>query len=378
MLDRAKVMKELQEISDNLFLDFSAEYDLARTIWEKIVADSAFVHKVRAVQGKTPFLIPTWTDRLNVTFSVSQAPASYCVVAVDGSQIYPDRHQGTPCYLINIGSVMLSYGIPGHTVQFGSVPSVYSGEQEEDLANSPDTVNCRRQELEFKAGIQMSKQFQPIAQAHNAPYVFLFDGSLIFWHLESKDETLKNMFLGTYLASLNQLYLTKTLTAGYISLPKNKELVNLLRLDLCNFDFNEKDAHKEVDNLVDTIIADFFLEPYTRSIVFKNHASICQVYPDHLHPYFFYVHVGSEIGRVEIPAWIASDPQSVDLIASIIIDQSVKGRGYPVALAESHEHAVVKGPDREFFYQLISKIGFDKNQRLRLSQKSIKKRGIGI
>jgi hypothetical protein len=371
-------MKELQGISDHLFIDFSAEYELARTIWEKIVADSTFMHKVRAVQGKTPFLIPTWTEKLDATFSVAIDQKKYCVVAVDGSQIYPDRHQGTPCYLINIGSVMLAYGIPGYSAQFSSVPSVYSGEQEEDLANSPDTVNCRRQELEFSGGIAMSKQFQPIAQANNVPYIFLFDGSLIFWHLESKDETLKNMFLGTYIASLHQFYMTKTLVAGYISLPKNKELVNLLRLDLCNFNFNEQEAHKEVDHLVDTIIADFFLEPYTRSIVFKNHASICQTYPDHLHPYFFYVHVGSEIGRVEIPAWIASDAASVNLIASIIIDQSIKGRGYPVALAESHEQAVVKGPDREFFYQLISKIGFDKNQRLRLSQKSIKKRGIGI
>lgn len=378
MLDRAKVMQELQVISEHLFVDFSVEYEIARLIWQKIVADTTFIHKVRAVEGKATFLIPTWNDQLDTCISIPHTMHNYCVVAVDGSQIYPDRHQGTSCYLINIGSVMVSYGIPGHTVTFSSVPSVYSGEQQEDMANSPDVVNCRRQELEFKAGIEMSKKFQPIALAHQAPYLFLFDGSLIFWHLESKDETLKNMFLGTYIASLHQLYLSRTLTAGYISLPKNKELVNLLRLELCNFDFKQEDAHKEVDNLVDTIIANFFLEPYTRSIVFKNHASICQAYPDHVRPYFFYVHVGSEIGRVEIPAWIASDVQAVNTIASLIIDQCIKGRGYPLALAESHEQAVVKGPDREFFYQLISKIGFEKNQRLRLSQKSIKKRGIGI
>lgn len=377
MLDRAKVMRELQGISDHLFLDFSTEYAFALHIWEKIVADTTFMHKVRAVQGKTPWLIPTWSEKLDDCHAISQELSQYCVGAVDGSQIYPDRHQGTPCYLINIGSVMVAYGMPGYSVKLDSAPSVYSGAHE-DLTHSPDTVNCRRQELEFKAGIALSMQFQTIAATHHLPYLFLFDGSLIFWHLESKDETLKNMFLGTYLASLHQLYLTKTLMAGYISLPKNKELVNLLRLDLCNFDFNEHTAHTEVDNVVDTVIASFFLEPYSRSIVFKNHASICQTYPDHLHPYFFYLHVGNEIGRVEIPAWIASNVASVNIIAAIIIDQTIKGRGYPVALAESHEQAVVKGPDREFFYQLISKIGFEKNQRLKLSQKSIKKRGIGI
>jgi len=378
MLDRAKVMRELQSISDHLFLDFSAEYAIARTLWDKIVADPTFRNKVREVQGKTPWLIPTWVEDLDESIAVPHEQLSYYVLAVDGSQIYPDRHQGTPCYLINIGSVMLSYGIQTPTVHFDSVPWVYSGEQEENIANSPDTVNGKRQELEFKIGVELSKKFQPLAIEKQVPYVFLFDGSLIFWHLESKDQDLKDMFLSTYMASLHQLYQTRTLIAGYISLPKNKELVNLLRLELCNFVCDESTVTKEVDNLVDTVIADFFLEPYTRSGVFKNHASICQTYPDHLHPYFFYVHVGSEIGRIEIPAWIASDLESVNLIASIIIDQSIKGRGYPVALAESHEQAVVKGPDREFFYQLISKIGFDKNQRLRLSQKSIKKRGIGI
>lgn len=79
-----------------------------------------------------------------------------------------------------------------------------------------------------------------------------------------------------------------------------------------------------------------------------------------------------------MPAWIARDEQRVDMIARIVIDQSNKGRGYPVALAEAHEQAVVKGPDREFFYHLICKLGMEQRQRVRVSQKSLKKRGIGI
>jgi hypothetical protein len=62
----------------------------------------------------------------------------------------------------------------------------------------------------------------------------------------------------------------------------------------------------------------------------------------------------------------------------IIINQAQKGRGYPVCLAEAHEQAVVKGPDREFFYHMIQKIGYDYKQRINISQKSLKKRGIGI
>ena len=68
----------------------------------------------------------------------------------------------------------------------------------------------------------------------------------------------------------------------------------------------------------------------------------------------------------------------MDLIATIIADQCVKGRGYPVVLAEAHEQAVVKGLDREFFYHLINKISLEHNKTLKISQKSRKKLGMGI
>ena len=88
--------------------------------------------------------------------------------------------------------------------------------------------------------------------------------------------------------------------------------------------------------------------------------------------------IGAEIVRIEVPAWIARNQKHLTTVAQIILNQSLKGRGYPVALAEAHEQAVVKGPDREFFYHLIQKIGIENHQRMHLSQKSIKKRGIGI
>jgi len=406
MLDRSRVLKELQEISDKLFIDNVQNYEQAKKIWHRIAADVTFAHKVQAMKGQAPFLIPSWQDKLDEVISLSVRPEgsslaanlkdqsefksldAYRVLAIDGSQIYPDRHQGTACFLINIGTVVLSYGMSGKSVMLDSKPSVYIGQDEDAFDISAELVNCRRQELEFNAGVALSKQLQEEASVQNVPFIFLFDGSLIFWHLESKEMDLKDRFLSQYLASLHQLYQTKTLTAGYISLPKNKELANLLRLEMCDFNIDKVDPafakasaggeSNELDYLVDTTISHFFLEPYSRSIIFKSNSNICEHYPDYLHPHFFYLHVGTEIGRVEIPAWIAQDAHKVNLVATIIIDQSIKGRGYPVAIAESHEQAVVKGPDREFFYQLISKIGFERNQRLIMSQKSIKKRGIGI
>ncbi len=62
----------------------------------------------------------------------------------------------------------------------------------------------------------------------------------------------------------------------------------------------------------------------------------------------------------------------------MILDNTLKGRGYPFVLAEPNEQAVGKGADRDFFNHLIQKIGVDKHRHIALSQKSVKKRGIGI
>ena len=90
------------------------------------------------------------------------------------------------------------------------------------------------------------------------------------------------------------------------------------------------------------------------------------------------MNVGKEIIRIETFDWIAKDDKNLDFICKVAIDQAEKGLGYPVVLAESHEQAVVKGPDREFFYHLIKKVALEEHKRLFYSQKSLKKRGIGI
>lgn len=375
MLDKSKLMRQLQEVTDKLFLDTSAEFARAYELWQQICSDPLVREKMQAVDAQ--WLMPTWQGQLDEVVAIEPRLESYTVAALDGSQIYPDRHQGTSCYLINIGSVVLEYGAHPARVQFNSTPSVYVGEDEDGLEISTDVVNCRRQELEFVQGLAVTRELKKKNEPGH-PLLFLFDGSLIFWHLESKEMDLKNTFLSRYLASLYLLQKEHILAAGYISLPKNKELVNLLRVALCNYELENCVAYKEIDHVIDTSIASFYIPPYHRSTIFKNHASICKQYPEDLHPHFFYLNIGTEIGRVEIPAWIARDAAAVNTICQIILDQSLKGRGYPVGLAEAHEQAVVKGPDREFFYQLIAKIGMECKQRITVSQKSMKKRQMGV
>lgn len=253
MLNRVVLMEQLRAVQEGLFLDISNEFSIAHESWQRIVADPTFVYKIRQIS--TPWLVPDWYDSLATVTPIESNFGPYAVLAVDGSQVYPDRHHGTACFLVNIGSVLLQYGVQA-PVLLQSKPIVYTGDEDSELPNDQEMVNCRRQELELQTGLEISREFQQ--KNPQMPFVFLFDGSLVFWHLESKEGKLKELFLNKYLSLLHQLYLSKTLCAGYISLPKSKELVNLIRVELCKFKIEGCKELEAVNHLVDTAIARFF------------------------------------------------------------------------------------------------------------------------
>jgi hypothetical protein len=77
-----------------------------------------------------------------------------------------------------------------------------------------------------------------------------------------------------------------------------------------------------------------------------------ELYGPHL-IHFFYLRIGREVARVEIPRWVAEETAAVDLVHTLIYDQCVKGQGYPVALARAHEQAIVRAADRRAFLGMV-------------------------
>lgn len=379
MLNHQKLFNELANATQAFFIDYQQEQISARLLWENVRSDAQFAHVIQ--NNSWPYLVPLWQGNIDQQQLVDDCLDEYCVYAVDGSQIYPDRHQGVACYLINIGTALIQYGaLPGQSgAQFTSQPYLMTAQMEQADAQGsyemhPDMVNCQRTEFEFRAGLEMS---QTQALQDKNP-IFLFDGSLIFWHLDSKEEPVKNRFLTSYCGLLQELYNHRVLHAGYISLPKSRELVNVLRI---KSEMSSQDSGNMAFNgscLVDADIVRFYLKPHHRTLVFENRSPIVALYPPHLRPHFFYLHNGVEIVRIEIPAWIAQDTQLVEYISSVILNQSLKGNGYPVCLAEAHEQAVVKAADRELFYVMLQKIMHEKKLVYPMSQKSMHKRSLGI
>jgi len=374
MLNRPKLLAEIDKMAAALFVDRSREHNVVIEAWRALSANEDFAHK--AACSTTPWPLPTWHGDPSQAIAITPNMQPYEIFSVDGSQVYPDRHQGTGCFLINTGEVILRYGSNTAPVVFSSTPHLFAGDAQavDGIEPSPDLVNALRQQYELEAGYQLVKA----NQRDDIDQLLLFDGSLVFWNLESKDKRFRDVFLPRYLATLDKLHTDRIATASYISLPKSKELVNLVRLQLCNFDTSRDELYAAADYVVDAAIARSFLQPHERSIVFQNNANISSHYPPHLKPCFFYIHIGDEIGRVELPAWLAQDEKMIDTVAHLVLDQCSKGHGYPVALAEAHEQAVIKGHDREFFYLLLQKIGTDHGHHHRISQKSAHKRRMGI
>lgn len=369
MLDKAKLLKELAAVEGALFSDYADEYARAREVWQEMCADSTFIFKVR--EANVPWNMPTWQGDLGAHSPIAAQIEPYCVASVDGSQVYPDRHQGTMCSLINVGSVVLSYGLERKGAELATEPFVYTGTESKTSLSGEELITCQRQEHELAAAVVLGKRLAGELDSQVAKFIFN-DGSLIFWHLEAQDHVKRDLFLPRYITQLQALYEQRIPCVGYISLPHSRELVGLLR-----FATNDSDGTLFAHTL-DSTIASFFLDPYERTAVFESHASICAAYPTHLKPYFLYLHVQDEIARLEVPAWVANDYEMVEIITKAVVDQVKKGYGYPVALAEAHEQAVVKGPDRDFFYHLITKLAIEQRRRTLVSLKSAKKRSVAV
>ena len=378
MLNRVQLLQKLEHIAHDIFVDDTQAYRYVQTIWQTLCADPLISQKLR--QANISWPLPSWQGKLDAVYDVETSCNRYCLVSVDGSQIYPDRHYGLSCYLINIGLVVLPYGVTTKPVQMHSAPYVFSGyDDNESLELSTELINCKRQDLEFRYGVELAAQLHgKLSDSEKKELLLLFDGSLIFWYLEAKDTVFKEAFLSRYIMHLVALYKQRILTASYISLPKSRELLNIVRAYICDFD--EKNAREDFDiaRITDATIVRSYISKGQCTTVFKNHARISKQYPDCVHPYFFYIHVGNEIGRVEIPAWIAQDEELVNRVAMYVYDQCKKGGGYPVGLAEAHEQAVVKGPDRDFFYHLLTKMSISRNRGVMTSQKSQRKRSINL
>ncbi|MDD5511108.1 MAG: DNA double-strand break repair nuclease NurA [Dehalococcoidales bacterium] len=344
--------------------------------------------------GNTTWLIAGLVDGLDRRIEAPPAPAEFSILAADGSHIDVDRHRSPRCYLINIGSVVLRYGSsPAATLE--SFPSLYSSD--EDLVITPTGNNNTREQvvegtlLGIKRGVDECGKLAELAAElpGDGLSLALVDGTLVLWGLEAYPEFVTEALLDkgflSHLSSIKELNNKKreVALASYISFPRSTEVVNALRLALCPHDILDTDRHcqdckdrqcEAVAGIRDCDLFSELLAPGERSCLFTSGSKIIKKYPAEHRIYFFYLRVDDETARVEIPQWVAMDEGLLNLTHSLILDQCRRGQGYPVALSEAHEQAVVTGADRENFWRLVESLLLEENLPSLSSAKSRSKR----
>ncbi len=388
--------------------DFRAKLELALAEYQRWLPE--WEHLARKIDAsRTSWLLPGLAEGLGSGINAPDRPDTISIAATDGSQIFPDRHEISACFLINIGYILLHYGT-GEKPLMSSKPRLYYREEEiyEEWGGARVFIN--RELVGFKRGLMEFTELADLALAAHAEghrTLALSDGTLILWNLEGKPQDFRAAHLEATLAAMDELREARVPVAGYISQPGSQELINALKLGLCplaaadcdrcpyreenqlHFSREEIDALNgdlwqgrglpcsPIEGLSDAVLVRRVLRPGQRTPLYRSASKILAEYGPH-YIYYFYLHVGNEIGRVEVPEWVAADRELLDLVHACLYDQAEKGQGYPVALAEAHERAVVRSADREAFYRFLRDTFVKNDLQTRLSTKSFKKRYTGI
>jgi len=348
--------------------------------------------KRKVASSKTTWLVAGLVDGLDQHYKAPSCPEEFTVIATDGSHIDVDRHKSTRCYLINIGSAVIHYGTDP-SASLDSFPCLYSGD--EDLVITPVGVRGREQPIEgvllgIKRSVDECHRLAELAAElpPGSSSLALLDGSLILWGLEAYPEfvteaLLDNGFL-SYLDDIRKLNNDKRLAiASYISFPRSTDVVNVLRVALCPHDpadcdrycaTNQKRDCDMVAGVQDRELFASILTQGERSAVFISQSSIVRKHYGVNQVYFFYLRLDDEVARVELPRWVAMDENLLNLVHTLVLDQCQRGQGYPVALSEAHEKAVVTAADRENFWQLVDSSLIDEHLPTLTSAKSQSKR----
>jgi hypothetical protein len=327
--------------------------------------------KYKIMQAKTPNWSPArLVDGLNLRYPPPPVPPEYTALATDGSHIDVDRHRAAYCYLINIGMVTLNYG-KNPSASLESLPRLYSEDSDLVITNENNLLQqhqIRGALLDAKRSVE---EIHKLAEAALSlpPEGFslaLMDGSLVMYGMQNYPdfvtEALVDKGLIKGLDELKRINETHHLAvASYISLPQSDDVVNALRIAICPHDMVDCERYclegeapcDAVSDINDRALFESFLGVGERSAVFINPSLIVEKRYGRHQVYFFYLRVDDEIARVEVPEWVATNTELLTFTHAMVLDQCQKGQGYPVALSEAHEQAVVTGQDREEFWRLV-------------------------
>ena len=210
----------------------------------------------------------------------------------------------------------------------------------------------------------------------DTPALALMDGTLAFWDLQRGQypRYVANVLIADRLQrALARLRAASTdrrpvAVAAYTSRPRTTEVAGALRLtlcgqgdgncnNLCTARHSQLSSCDGVAGFDDRELFELLLEPGHHSPLYQSSHLAARfalgLATGEEWSVFHYFNGGSEIARVEFLDWLAEDPELLALSHAMLVKQCQLGFGYPVAISEAHEQAVITGHDREEFRRMM-------------------------
>ena len=267
---------------------------------------------------------------------LSMPPFRIRLLACDGSQITPSRHDEISFGLINTAVVEF-------IAHSGETPRIRTKTELLPFDDLPteDMVGVRRDAAEKET----------LAEAATASerdmVTFAFcDGPLELFG-KTPEMTEYDRFRKLYIEALTALADANVPAVGYIDRPGSDPVLQML--DLLD---TERDRKTRKPRGTDSLVFNRLLKPGERSAVFGLNSASNRELPEELRTCFFYMNIGRPghpyISRVEFPAR-SVEKNTLDLLHAVLIEQCrlLGGHPYPFILHRAHECAVVTMAERK-------------------------------
>jgi len=357
-----RMIQELDfDVSDRLQVAIQRLYaaDDLNAIHERI--DMVRRPDVSGYRGAAPLDAPHH-ERICDTFPPPSAPPGATILAVDGSQIYPNERWRVPYFLTNVGLFVYFHG-QEHTPIQATLPK---------LTYHPDRVRDKNKRVLTNRTIDALRTTREIEELGKAawelreqarPLVALYDNHLLFW--ANEDVTGHTELMRKYHGSLVHLHDSRSILAGYVDNPTRSRLVIRL-LHLMSLSEEEVRSSElgagDLEGLSDVDLFNAVLAPGERSALMVQNSPRNLAYKKRGENYeiaFFYIKVTSgyqnAIARIDLPMWVARDTQAVDDLHALLLMQcAMQGRNpYPYVLTRADELAVVSSKDKAKLEEMI-------------------------
>ncbi len=382
-LEFTKLTQQLARMSSMIEkLDFDLEDRLA-IAHERFFAltdlDAIYEHiswvrqsDISGYRGAAP-LDPPYAETMCAIIPPEPLSERATIIAADGSQIYPNEQAPIHYYLLNIGQFIYHHGVDRTPEQFTEPTLVFHKDSVHDAYKrviSNRTVDARRTVLEMKS---LAQRAWELKNEGDYSIICLYDNQLMFW--ANSDVAGSDQLMQDYHAALLQLHDVqangpRTTLAGYIDNPHRARVVLRLLYLMSLHDEEDVKAHEkmmaqggDLEGLRDRHLFNTILQPGERTAVMVQNSPRNLAYKHRGNSYeiaFFYMKVGdhynANIARIDIPMWVARNPEAVNELQAFLQRQStMQGRNpYPYALTRADELAYVSLKDKTKLDDLIN------------------------